>query len=202
MTISPPDVPYAKRVPKLVRSVSQSRSGKRLISFVEYADPYWQFDIVTVGFDANDRPAMEAFLEDAGNGMRTVLWSVGVWGIPQAYASDPGNAALADGSLTSVTNGYQIAVGSVTNGLDIRRGDLIGMVDGANRSMHRVMTGAVAASGSIVLTVEPAIPGYISAGATVNFKDLALNTRMVPGSNSITDDYLPVATFTLVEVPQ
>jgi hypothetical protein len=198
-----PDVPYAKGLPKLIRSTSVSRSGARAMSFVEYADPYWQIDIESAPLARDLIPAMQAFIDDAGSGMNTILFNPSYLDVPQAYLADPGNAALADeGVLVSGTGGTTLAINSVTNGLDIRRGDLISLVSGSYRSLHRVMTGAVASGAAITLVVEPYLPAYITAGAVVKFKNLELNVRMVPGTADMADDYVPIASFTLVEVPK
>jgi hypothetical protein len=198
-----PDVPYAKGLPKLIRSTSVSRSGTRAMSFVEYADPYWQIDMETAPLARDMIPAMQAFIDDAASGMNTILFNPAYLDVPQAYLNDTGNAALADeGVLVSGTGGKTLSINGVTNGLDIRRGDLISMVKDDSRSLHRVMTGAVASGAAITLVVEPFVPAYITAGAVVKFKNLELNVRMVPGSADLTDDFVPVATFTLVEVPK
>ncbi len=52
------------------------------------------------------------------------------------------------------------------------------------------------------MTVEPAVPAYITAGAVVLFKNPVANMRLLPGSFSIPDDAKPVVTFTLVEIPK
>jgi len=197
-----PDVEYSKGLPKLIRSVSQSRAGNRLVSSVEYADPFWQIEMETGPLDPALAPTVRAFLEEANGGTKTVLWAPSYLKVPQAYWANPGALAPSiDGLLASVTNGFNVAISSTAAGLDIRRGDMISMTYGAYRSLHRVMVGAVGGAG-INLTLEPFVPPYITPGATVKFKGLSLNTRMVVGSDSMTDDYNPVATFTLVEVPQ
>lgn len=198
-----PDVPYVKGLPRIIWSSSTSRAGKRVMAIFEFSDPFWQIDIETAPLVRPDIPGVEAFLDDAGNGLRTVLFAPTYLDPPAAYLSDPGNPALSnDGVLASGTGGMSLVINSVTNGLDLRRGDLISMVSGDYRSLHRIMTGAVAAGGAISLVVEPFVPAYIPVGAVVKFQNLELNTRVVPGSTSMTDDYLPVANFTLVEIPK
>lgn len=198
-----PDVEYARGLPKLIRSVSQSRAGNRLISSVEYADPFWQIEMESGPLDPALAPMVRAFIEEANGGTKTVLWAPSYLKVPQAYWDNPNAAALSvNGTLASVTNGFTVALTGTAVGLDLRRGDIISMMSGAYRSLHRVMIGAVGGAGGISLTLEPAVPPYIATGATVKFKGLSLNTRMIVGSDSMTDDYNPVASFTLVEVPQ
>ncbi|TGV61124.1 hypothetical protein EN784_01615 [bacterium M00.F.Ca.ET.141.01.1.1] len=196
-----PDVPYAKGQPKLVRTTSVSRAGKRFMAAIETVDPFWQVDVESAPLARELIPGMRAFIDESNSAIKTILFNPTYLDVPQAYLGYPANPALADdGNLVSGTGGLTIVVSSVTNGLDIRRGDMISLVKDEYRSMHIVMTGAVASSNSITLVIEPYVPTYIIAGAVVKFKNLELNVRMEPNSGSMTDDYLPVATFTLVEV--
>ncbi|WAX93200.1 hypothetical protein N7E70_015995 [Aminobacter sp. NyZ550] len=173
------------------------------MAFVEYADPVWQIVMRTVSLKAGPRLLVEAFRDATRGGQQTVLYRPRHMCIPQAYWGDAGNAVLSnEGSLVSVTEGRQLAINSVTNGLTLGAGDLISLATGDYRSLHRIQTGGVAASSSISVTVEPPVPGYIAAGAVVKFKDPELNMRVVPGSFSIPDELMPVASFTLVEVPK
>lgn len=198
-----PDVPYAKGLPKLVRTTSVSRAGKRFMAAIETVDPLWQIIVESAPLARDLIPGMRAFIDECNSAIKTIIWAPTYLDVPQAYLADPGNAALAnDGNLVSGTGGLTIVANSVTTGLDIRRGDLISLVKDDYRSMHTVMTGAVAASSSITLVVEPYVPSYITAGAVVKFKNLELNVRMEPNSGEMTDDYLPVATFNLQEVPK
>lgn len=201
--ISLPAVEFLVAYPQLVESVSMARSGNRTLAFVEYADPVWQIIMRTVSLKAEPRLLVEAFRDATRGGQQTVLYRPKHMCIPRAYWGDATNAALTnEGSLVSVTDGRQLAIGSVTNGLTLGAGDLISLATDDYRSLHRVQTGGVAASTAIDVTVEPPVPGYIAAGAVVKFKDPELNMRVVPGSFSIPDELFPVASFTLVEVPK
>ncbi|MER8806022.1 hypothetical protein [Mesorhizobium australicum] len=198
-----PDVPYAKGLPKLVRTTSVSRAGKRFMAAIETVDPFWQIDVETAPLARELIPGMRAFIDECNSAIKTIVWTPSYLDVPQAYLADPGNVALADdGNLVSGTGGLTIAVNGVTNGLDLRRGDMISMIKDEYRSMHTVMTGAVASSNTVTLVIEPYVPTYITAGAVVKFKNLELNVRMGPDSGQMTDDYLPVASLTLVEVPK
>jgi hypothetical protein len=192
-----------KGLPKLMRSVSTSRSGKKAMSFVEYADPVWQIDAETEPLTRSAAMLFEALDATAGNGMVTVLYTVPKFmNVPQAYWDSPGAAEPADdGNLVSIT-GNVLSVNGVTNGLTIKSGDLFSLATGEYRSLHRVTVDALAAGGVISLTVEPSVPTYITTGAVVKFKDPELNVRLVPGSMSISDDFRPIASFTLIEVPK
>jgi hypothetical protein len=201
--IALPNVGYQLTYPKLIDSVSISRTGNRAISFVETADPFWQVAMATEALSAADLALVEAFGDETRTGRKTVLYTPKHSCLPQAYWGNPGAAALANtGNLVSVTNGFTIAINSVDNGLTLMRGDLISLTTGDYHSLHRVQVGAVAALNAMSLTVEPFVPGYIAAGAIVRFKNPVLNTRVLPGSFSIPDEFHPAATFTLVEVPK
>lgn len=201
--ISLPSVDFLVAYPQLVESVSMARSGNRALAFVEYADPVWQIVMRTVPLKAGSRLLVEAFRDATRGGQQTVLYRPRHMCIPQAYWGDASNAVLSnEGSLVSVTDGRQLAIGSVNNGLTLGPGDLISLATGDYRSLHRIQTGGVAASAAINVTVEPPVPGYIATGAAVKFKDPELNMRVVPGSFAIPDELMPVASFTLVEVPK
>lgn len=198
-----PDVPFLLSRPSLVDSVSVSRVASRVISFVETADPVWQIPMRTGGLDAYQVSLVEAFRETVRTGRVTVLYTPRHVCLPQAYWGDPGHAHLSNnGNLVSVTGGFVVALNSVENGLDLRPGDLFSLEKDGYRSLHRVVVGAVASGNAISVTVEPAVPPYITSGAVARFKDPELNCRVLPGSFSVPDDFNPVASFLLVEVPK
>ncbi|TPJ86963.1 MULTISPECIES: hypothetical protein [unclassified Mesorhizobium] len=202
MAIALPAVPFQVSYPQLVESVSVSRSGTRAMAFVEYADAYWTVQMKTVPLSAAQRLLVEAFKDASRGGLTTVTYTPKHMCIPRAYWGDADNAALANtGNLVSIT-GNGLVINSVNNGLTLSAGDLISLTTGGYNSLFRVQTGAVAASNSVTITVEPTVPSYITAGAVVTFKNPVANMRVMPGSFSIPDDFLPVATFTLVEIPK
>lgn len=200
--ISLPAVPFSPSYPQLVESVSQSRSGTRAMAFVEYADSYWTIQMKTVPLSAAQRLLVEAFKDACRGGLATVTYTPKHMCIPQAYWGDSANSVLANnGNLVSIT-GNSLAINSVDNGLTLGPGDLISLTTGGYNSLFRVQTGAVAASNTMTITVEPTVPTYITAGAVVLLKNPIANMRVMPGSFSIPDDFNPVATFTLVEIPK
>lgn len=202
--ISLPDVGFSKGMPRLVRGVSVSRTGQRAIAAFEHTDPFWQIDMTTVALSRAQVMLLEGLDAEAGDALTAIRYTVPrMMNVPQAYWADRDNAALSnDGNLMSVTNGYTVALNSVTNGLQLKRGDLFSLASGDYRSLHRVLVDATAASSAITLSVEPAVPSYITPGAVAKFKAPELNTRMLPGSFQIGDEYAPAASFTLVEVPK
>jgi hypothetical protein len=199
--IALPAVRFQASYPQLTESVSVSRAGGgRAMSFVEFADAYWTIQMRTVPLEASERLRVEAFKDACRGGLQTVLYRPRHMSVPQAYWGDANNAALADdGNLVSVT-GNQLSINSVTNGLTLGAGDLISASSGDYNSLFRVQSGGVAVGNAITLTVEPAVPSYIAAGAVVRFKDPMANMRVMSGSFSISDELKPTAAFTLVEI--
>lgn len=201
MAIALPAVPFTPAYPQLVEQVSVSRSGTRAMSFVEYGDSYWSIQMKTVPLTPAQRLLVEAFKDAARGGLTTVTYIPKHVNVPRAYWGDSNNTALANlGNLVSVT-GNSLVINSVDNGLTLAAGDLFSMTTGSYNALFRVQAGAVAASNTMTITAEPAVPAYITAGAVVTFKNPIGNMRVVPGSFSIGDDFFPVATFALVETP-
>jgi hypothetical protein len=200
--INLPAVPFQASYPQIVRSDSVSRSGKKVMAVIEYADPVWQIAMKTVPLRASQRLAVEAFLDVAGGGRQTVLYTPQHMCVPQAYWGDADNAALSNaGNLVSIT-GNSLVINSVDDGLTLGAGDLISATVGDYNSLFRVQTGAVAASNTMTITVEPTVPAYITAGAVIAFKNPVANMRVLPGSFTIDDELMPTASFTLVEIPK
>lgn len=204
MTVALPSVPYTKGNPRLVRSNSQAKVGTRLIANVEWADPVWIAEMETDLLDPSRANQVRAFIDEVGSGARTVLYKPSFLPIPYAYWSDPDAAALVNtGAVTSITDGFTVAMDSVTDGLTLTRGDLVGLEDGDYRSMHRVMIGGAASGGILSIVVEPFVPGYIGVGAVVRFLQPELNMRMLVNSDRFNEqNYNTSFSFTLVEVPK
>ncbi|MER9911709.1 hypothetical protein NKJ71_13855 [Mesorhizobium sp. M0050] len=179
-----------------------SRAGSRAMAFVEYADAYWTVQMRTVPLTAAQRLLVEAFKDASRGGLITVTYTPKHMCVPRAYWGDAANTKLTNtGSLVSIT-GNSLVINSVDNGLVLAAGDIISLTTGSYNSLFRVQTGATSSSNTMTITVEPTVPSYITTGAVVTFKDPVANMRVVPGSFSMPDDFNPVATFTLVEIPK
>ena len=203
-TVALPALKWDRAYPQLVDSVSASRQGDRAISFVETDDPYWLITMRTMPLSNADRHILEAFVSETKRGMNTVLFIPPIDCIPRAYWGDSNNAALTNtGNLVSITSGDTLNINSVTTGLKLMKGDLIGLTTGAYNLIVRCRQDVTAVAAAITsLKVDPPIPAYITAGAVVTFKYPVMNTRLLPNSFSMPDDNWPVATFQLQEVPQ
>lgn len=192
---------YAPTYPKLMRSTSMSRWGKRAISFMETGDPFWQVSMRVLALSNADRQKLEAFISRCRDGMMTVLYTPKHVCLPQAYWGNPDAPVVLDNGSLAAISGNQLTVNSVTNGLKLTAGDLIGFSQGDYNTIVRVVEDAIASSGAITIKIEPFLPSYITAGATVVFKNPVMNMRLVPDSYDCPDDFRPTATFTLIEVP-
>lgn len=203
MSIALPAVPFLLSYPQIIKSVSVTHAGQRALAFTEYADPFWSVPMVTKPLKASERMLFEAFVDAAGEGMVTVVYTPKHMCLPRAYWGNPGASALANtGIITAKTTDRQFSFNSVDNGLAIGPGDLLGLVDGDFKTMVRVKTGGVASGNALTVTVEPPLPSYIGVGATVVLKNPEMNTRFMPGSVSIPNEARPSCSFTLVEIPK
>lgn len=203
MAIVLPDVPFLYTKPVLRRFVSTNRSGDRIMQTVEYADPVWEIPMTTAPLTEAQRLNLEAFMQDAGGGMVSVLYQPKHICVPRAYWGDPNNPAILDtGVLGSIGVSGSITITSVTAGLKLMRGDLFSLVSGAYIFMVQVIADATAGGTSISVRVGPEIPSYIAIGAGVVFKNPGLNTRVVPGTVNIPDGgRYQSSSFLLQEVP-
>lgn len=204
MSIILPKIGYQTGRPKLNDPVSMSRYGGRAISLIQSGDKYWTADVETKPLYDDELAEFEAWLALARNGLETIIYTpIGKQRLPRAYWDDPNSLVPAQaGALTSVSNGTQLLVNSVTAGLVLTAGDLLSLTTGAYHSLHRVTVGATAASTSIAVTVDPPVMSYIATGATVTFKDPKMNARVVPGSVDVGDGVAPTVKFQLIEVPK
>lgn len=198
-----PAVRYLASYPVLMRSTSMSRAGNRGISFVEYADPFWQIEMQTAPLRGSERLLVETFRDRVEGGMVTVEYTPKHQCIPKAYWGDADNALLNNaGTVVSITDGREVEINSIDNGLTLGSGDLIGFSQNGKRAMGRVTVGGVGTGNAITVSVEPFVPGFITTGAVVDFKHPKLNMRVVPGSFSMANDLRPSASWTMVEVPK
>ena len=193
---------YGPTYPQLMRSTSMSKYGNRAISFMETGDPFWQVAMRVVSLSNADRQKLDAFISRCRDGMVTVLYTPKHVCLPRAYWGNPDAPEIADNGVLSSFDGNQLTVSSVTNGLRLTEGDLIGLSKDGYNTIVRLVADATAVGGAITIKAEPFIPSYITAGATVVFKNPVMNMRLVPGSYDCPDDFRPTASFQLVEVPK
>lgn len=200
MAISLPDVPFRASYPEIVDGVSVSRAGRRIVSIVEYADPFWQVTMRTKPLRARQRLAVESFIDRARAGMETIHYSPKHQCLPSAYWGNPGAPELANGSMSG-KSGYGTTI-SASNGLVLSPGDLISFTTGQHNWMARVASGGTVSGGSMTIVLGVPVPPYITAGAVVRFRNIIANMRLLPGSFSLQGEVLPAAEFTLFEVPR
>ena len=190
--------------PFIVNSVSVSRAGNRAISFVETNDDFWQVDMLTKPLLQAEKQLLEGFIDSCQKGLVTVHFKPTHTCLLREYWGNATNpAVLNEGNLTAITNGQLISFNSVTTGLKISAGDLIGLSIGDYNYIVRASADQTAVAGAITnLPVQPPIPKYITTGAAVKFKDPVMNMRLLPNSYKPPNGSRPTLAFTLVEVPK
>lgn len=199
-----PNIRFQIARPQFVDGVSISRTGTRAISAFEYADSFLQVQMRTVALSASEIVLVRSWATDAvRKGIQSVIYTPNDYCLPRAYWGNPTAPALSNlGNLVSVTNGYNVVIDSVTNGLTYQPGDRLSLQDGDYRSLHEVAVGAVAAGNSMSLTLVNPVPAFITAGAVARFYKPEMNARVLPNTFVVPDEFNPVASFTLVEVPR
>lgn len=202
--IALPAVPFLLARPKQIDAVSVSRTGTRAISAFEYADSFWQVQMRTKRLTGTQISMVRGWATDAvRKAQQSIIFTPVEECIPRSYWGFPNNPAINDtGTLTSVTNGFAVVIGSVANGLTLLPGDRLSFQSGDYRSFHEVASVAVAAGSSISLTLSNPVPSYIANGAVARFRKPELNMRVLPNSFDIPDEFNPICSFTLVEVPK
>ena len=195
---------WVRSYPYIVNSVSVSRAGNRAISFVEVNDDFWQVDMQTLPLLQAEKQVVEAFIDTCKKGLVTVHYKPTHVCIPRAYWGNSAAAILTnEGVVTAITNGEVISFNSVTTGLQILKGDLLGLTVGDYNYIVRADADQTAVAGAITdLPVQPPIPPYITTGAAVKFKDPVMNMRLLPNSYKPPNGDRPSLSFTLVEVPK
>lgn len=172
-----------------------------MVNYTQFADPVWRIDFRTVPLRDSEFPILDAWYKSLRGGLRGALVTQNVTCRPLAHA-DPANAAPAQdtGVVSSIADGNVLTVTSVSAALVLAAGDLIGLEKSGKYSLGRVTE--VSGSGtSRAIMVEPPPRGYTDAGSVVRFDRPMLVMRPVPKSWSVTDDVMPVVSFSLVETP-
>lgn len=198
----PTGLRYAATFPKLVRSTSTSRYGKRAVSFMESGDPFWEWQARVVAMSNAQRQKLEAFIDRCRNGLVTVHWTPKHVCLPQAYWGNPAHPAIAANGTLSAIAGNTVTITSVAAGLKLTTGDLLGFSIGEYNVIARVAQDVTADGTSVAVQIEPFLPSYITAGAAVRFKNPVMNMRLVPDSYECGDGIRPDASFQLIEVPK
>lgn len=202
MALQLPTVIFQRGRPSLNRPMSVSRFGERAIAFVEYSDPYWIIDMETQPMPETMLARFEAWLAQSRGGMETIHYVPPHLNVPQAYIGDTSNPVISDSGILSGINGNVLSVTGVSSGLKLMAGDLIGLSIADYNFIGRVVADVTAVGTSVSIAVEPFLPGYITIGATVTFKNPKLNTRILPSSINVGAGMYPTASFQLIEVPR
>lgn len=203
MAESLPDVlEYMDTPLKLIRSVSVSRYGGRVVSTIENGDPYWQWSAQVMPMGPFQRQKLEAFIARCRGGLVTVHYTPKHVCVPRAYWGDVDNPAITGSASLGAINGNILTFNGVSVGLVLTDGDLIGLSIGDYNFIAQIVSDAVAASTTMQVKIEPFLPSYIGVGSTVRFKDVVMNMRLLPNSFELGTGNFPGASFQLVEVPK
>lgn len=187
---------------KLNRTVASVMAGGGRFNHTEVGDPFWSIEFTSIPLREPQLAALEAWWHSLRDGLRSTLVTQNVTCRLFTH-SNPANAAPAQdtGVLASVTGGNVLNVSSVSAGLVLQAGDLIGLEAGASRGLHRVI--AVSGAGTTrAITVEPPPRAYVAGvGALVRFENPELVMRPVPGSWNVSGQGRPQVTFQMMESP-
>lgn len=197
----PADIGFRPARFVLEENVAASPSNG-MVSYTQFADPVWRIDFTSVPLSDAELAALDAWWKSLRGGLRAAVVTQNVTCRPLAHAAEANAAPAQDtGILNSITNGNVLAIGSVSAGLVLAAGDLLGLEKAGKRSLCRI-TDVSGAGTSRTVTVEPPPRGYTDAGSLVRFERPMLVMRPVPKSWSVTGDFDPVASFSFVESPQ
>lgn len=99
-------VRFVPSYPMLNKPTSQTKFGGRVISTVEFVDPYRTVDMETLPMKASEAVQLQAFIASAKGGMETIVYRPKHICIPRAYWGDPNHAHITGtASRGTVTGG-------------------------------------------------------------------------------------------------
>lgn len=139
-------------------SLEQAQSRGGFVWETEDADPWWVGQGNTGKLDARRLADWEGFIAEAvGKGL-AVEFTDPVFNIPGAYRQS-GLPAGWDGLavLANLDNAWAPEIAGLATGLELRRGDRLGLVQGGYKTYHMV-TKPVASASTISQVVEIAPP--------------------------------------------
>lgn len=187
MPVNMPDYAFSNIAVSPELSINSERTEGGLIITSRRSDPYWTGPMTTrplTGWrDDNEHADFRAFLTQCVDLNMRVDFVHPRHRVPAAYTID--NFPMAgNGALVSVTDLRTIVVSGLTNGLTLRRGDRLSIIQG-NLIAHRWIAAPVVVSSAISqsLPLTPRLPiGVFVAGAVVALKDPKMRVMIVPGS--------------------
>lgn len=163
------------------RQVRGARSGNRTVNATQIDDPYWIAELETVALKYAGRSRFEAWLNSLRGGLKAVRVNHPLTCYPLAHPG--GDAATAQtGTLTGVTNGNELALGSLHADLVLSEGDFIGLEKDGLFALCQI-TEVLGAGTTRTVSVEPAPPADVAtSGALVRFERPIFLGRLVPGT--------------------
>lgn len=161
---------------QLVRSMNINRRRGGRVQVSERADPRWRLEWTSVNLGRASFQEVEAFLESLRGGLNDFL--AYKWerpypvNYPNGFAGETrqgGGAFDGTGNVDAVT-ATSVTISNLPSAFDLLPGDMVGLVEAGNYSLHLVMEAATAVAGVVTLSVEPHIKTNIfSSAATANF---------------------------------
>lgn len=185
--------------------ISQTKFGGRVISTVEFVDPYRAVDMEALTMKASEAVQLQAFIAAAKGRMETIVYRPKHICIPRAYWGDPNNTHITStASRGTVTGGYTVQLTGVVPRLRLMDGDMFSLKSGDYLQFLQVAYdgGATAVSTTITVKVDQPIASSIAAGTTARFKQPEMNARLMKDSFQMTKGPRPTTTFQLIEVPR
>lgn len=179
---------------EVVDFVSFSRVDEgRVVSTVQYADPYWKLVVNTEPMDQADRNRWAAWHASMRGGLQGFLTYDHSRPFPRAYVDEEMRGYIpamntsspwsGEGTLSSLT-AHELVCEGAPFGFQLTDGDLIGLVQNGRRHMFLVAESCeVVSGGTITVPVNPAVPlNAFNAGATVVFFRPKILMKVLPGT--------------------
>lgn len=177
---------------------------------IDYAAPRWTatWSTPSGGVRRADADAIQVLID----GLRGGVTRLAVWDFlrcrPRAHPTGftgltvAGSSAAFTGAATVSSLAVRaIGLGGLPAGFPLAAGDLVGLVEGDARSLHRVQAAVVASGGAVTVAVEPPVPvARYTAAATATLDAPSCVMRLVVGSASSRRDLDRThLTFSMIE---
>lgn len=178
---------------EIARAVSKNMLYGGLTQVREMGEPRWRATFTYAPMKRAEFQALQAWLDSLRGGMRTFLAHDALKSYPVSYRGGFGGLTRAVGgvfdgtaSVTGFAGADSFSVAALPAGFVLRAGDMVGLVQGGNRGLYRILEDVTAtAGGAATLTVEPRIvPGLFTTAAQATFVRPACLMTLDPDSIS------------------
>lgn len=178
---------------ELVRFTSHNELYGGATQAHEMAEPRWSLQAVALPRRDADFRAWLAWLDSLKGGVGSfyagdvlacypVSYPGGFTGLTKAV----GGAAFTGAGDVDAVTATTITISGLPASFLLKAGDLVGLLKGANRGLHRIVEDATAnGSGIVTVTVEPSVlTSVFDAASTVQFASPVCIMMLAPGSVS------------------